>query len=386
MALEPASSRLAALGNKYSLMVGRAAPGDLPELLREYYQPLWAIEVRVLYTEGAESRRQWIFLDTAQSTRMVAVFVEPSAPEGEGTAEERGEEEGGETEIRNPAGFVELYDREGFLSEERRFQGDGEEVRVKYFYSRQILIRAETTLKSPPDLETGEPPGGEDPGQPVAERDAGPEEAVEPPPAAPADSGPAGAPPVERLVSTDYYRYSRSGSLRAVERVYHEPPEKAMARVRFPYRVLDSVSEKEFVNPTLAYGSEFLSDIFVNSVHRVVYNTDLRGRILSETRMDSDGQVVGELSNVWAGDRLAQVIWKAGEEERRVEYGYNADGDRMEERNYRQGNLERVVKMEGDIEVEELYMNGQPILRARWEKGRKISEERIRSPNSGRAP
>jgi hypothetical protein len=387
MALEPASSRLAALRNKYGLMVGRASSGELPELLREYYQVPWAIEVRVLYTEGAESRRQWIFLDLEQVIRVVAVFVKPPAPDEGDT------EEGGIDKRSGLTGFIELYDPGGLLSGERRFYDDGEETGAKYFYNRRILIRAETTRKPPPDLGTGDSPGGEDAGdagQPVTESAAGPgeavalegavapEEAEAPPPAAPADSGPDASLPVERLVSTDYYRYSRSGSLRAIERVYHEPPEKI--RLRFPHRILDSVSEQEFVNPSLAYGSEFLTDIFMDSVHRVVYNTDHRGRVLSETRMDSNGRIVGELSNLWAEDRLTQVTWKAGEDERRIEYGYNADGDRIEERNYRKEDLERVVRKEGDIEVEELYMNGQPVLRARWEKGRKISEERIRLP------
>jgi hypothetical protein len=95
---------------------------------------------------------------------------------------------------------------------------------------------------------------------------------------------------------------------------------------------------------------------------------------------------VGERRNYWAAGRLAQISWKAGEDERRIEFQYNADGDRIEERNYRKENLERLVFREGDIEVEELYMNGQPILRARWEKGRKISEEQIRPPASGRRP
>jgi hypothetical protein len=376
MALEPVSSRLAALRGKYGLMIGRAAPRELPGLLREYYQSPWAIEIRVLYAEGAESRRQWIFLDMDRVIRVVAVFV--SDPDEEDAADggavfpgqRIGEDEGIETKAR-PAGFIELYDQEGLLTGERRFRDDGEETGVKYFYNRRILVRAETRRKSPPDLGTGDSPGGEeagDAGGALTENAAGPEEAPEP----------GLAPPVERLVCTDYYRYSRSGSLRAIERVYYEPPEEIL--VRFPYRILDSIYAKEFVDPALAYGSEFLSDIFMDSVHRVVYNTDQRGRILSETWMDSEGRVVGELSNAWTGDRLIWVTWKAGEDERRVEYTYNADGDRVEERNYRKGNLERLVQKEGDIEVEELYMNGQPVLRARWEKGRKISEERIRPP------
>jgi hypothetical protein len=382
MALESAPSRFAALRNEYSLMVGRVALRELPELLREYYQDPWEIEVRILYTEGAESRRQWIFLDGGV-TRLTAVFVEPPPPDGEDTPLEALQgEEGGEAETEAIlTGFIELYDGEGLLTEEKRFQDDGGELGIRYFYNRRILIRAETTLKSSPDS------GAEDPA-------AEPEEAAELEDAAGPGEGAAGAAvparppvnslPVVQLVCTDYYRYGRSGSLRVIERVYHEPV--AGALVRFPHRSLDSIYDKDFVNPALTYGSESLSDIFADPVYRVVYNTDPRGRILSETRLDREGQVLGELSNTWAGDRLTQVVWKSGEDERRVEYRYNDDGDRIEERNYQNGNLERVVLREGDIEVEELYMDGQPILRARWENGRKISEERIRSSGSGRVP
>jgi hypothetical protein len=233
MALQDSPSRLAALRNKYSLMVGRLGPGELPGRLREYYQAPWDIEVRILYTEGAESRRQWVFLEEGEFIRLAAVFADPPPPEEEDPVDEpaadeaaadesaadgeaEGAEENGELEtVSEPTGFIEWYDRDGFITGERRFQDDGEEIAVTYFYNRQILIRAETTRKYlpvsvPPDPETEETPGGE--------------EAGELPPAAPADSDPADSPPedsppedaspeepvpVERLAYTDYYRYSR---------------------------------------------------------------------------------------------------------------------------------------------------------------------------------
>jgi hypothetical protein len=344
----------------------------------------------VLYNRRAETRRQWIFLDGRQVTRLVAVFIKPPPPEeGDATGTDKTEGNGEPESPAGPTGFIEWYDGEGFLTEERRFQQDGEEIGVKFFFNRQILIRAETTRKPPPDSGTGNLPGGEEarseeapgPGG-TGEREAAEREEAGGPPTTPANSGQA-APPVERPVCTDYYRYSRSGSLRAIERVYHESSEGS-SRLRFPPRILDSVYEEEFVSPAIAYGSEFLSDIFMDSGYRVVYNTDQRGRILSETRFDAEDRVVGELRNTWADLRLAEISWKAGEDERRVEFRYNAKGDRIEERNYRKGNLERLVSREGDVEVEELYMNGQPILRAHWEKGRKVSEERIRPQASGR--
>jgi hypothetical protein len=414
MALQPMPSRLAALRGKYSLMVGRAAFGDLPALLREYYQDPWSIEVRVLYADGAESRRQWIFTDREKVIRLVSVFVEAPPPEDEDTEDEdapeevppdddqvdriapEGEEKGEAEAGAAVPGFIELYNGEGLLTGERRFQDGGEEVEIRYFYNQRFLLRAETTRKfsAPPEpaaepeesselplAESSEPLEFAESVEPLESPESVElEEAAELPPVEPEEPLPA-----ERLVCTDYYRYSRSGSLRTIERVYHEPAEGVAARIRFPHRILDSIHEKEFVNPALTYGSESLSDILIDSPYRVVYNTDQRGRILSETRLDKDGQVVGELNNTWLGDRLSRIVWKAGEDERRIEYRYNADGDRIEERNFRNGNLERVVMKEGDIEVEELYINDQPVLRVRWEKGRKISEERIRPSGSGRA-
>jgi hypothetical protein len=401
-------SRLAALRNKYSLLISRASLGDTPDILREYYRNSWDIEIHVLYQDAVESRRQWIFRDEEGTTRLAAVLTEPSeeedSPDEPETPEDPDAPDDADADAETPEdpqgpvrsgliGFIELYNAEGFLAGERQFFDDGEELSVSYMYTGQLLLRAETrrtSLPAPKPLtettETAEAPDGEVPGdgdaagidpEPLTElAGAAQEVPVEP-------QGPPQA--VERLVTTDYYRYSRAGSLRAIERVYHEQPagDDGQTRLRFPHRILDSVDEEKFVDPALAYGSEYLSDIFIASLSRVVYNTDERGRILSETHLDDSGQVIGQLSNIWSGDRLIQVLWKAGDDERRVEYVYDDEGDRIEERNYQRGNLERIVLREGEIEVEELYMDGQLLLRARWEDGRKISEERIRPAAAG---
>jgi hypothetical protein len=73
------------------------------------------------------------------------------------------------------------------------------------------------------------------------------------------------------------------------------------------------------------------------------------------------------------------VAWSIGDDEGYTEYEYNKAGDRIEEKNYRNEVLERTVRKEGETEVEVLYMKEKPILRAVWEEGRKISEERISS-------
>jgi hypothetical protein len=115
----------------------------------------------------------------------------------------------------------------------------------------------------------------------------------------------------------------------------------------------------------------------------VEFTTDERGRILTETRRDEEGEVLGTLTNVWTGERLSSVSWETGQEIRRIEFEYDPDGNRTGEKNFRDGVLERSVSSEGNRDVEELYLNGRPVLRAVWEDGRKVSEEPVR-PDTGR--
>jgi len=51
----------------------------------------------------------------------------------------------------------------------------------------------------------------------------------------------------------------------------------------------------------------------------------------------------------------------------------------ISEKNLKNGVLERVVLIDGETEIEELYMNNAVVLRAVWEDGRKISETRVRN-------
>ncbi|GHV91975.1 hypothetical protein AGMMS50268_24780 [Spirochaetia bacterium] len=402
MALEAKASRFAALRNKYSLSVGRASAAEPPDLLRKYYKPSWIIEVHTLFENGKESRRQWIFRDEKGVARLVAV-IDPPSKEDDPELAENGEPSPGDKTAQSapsgkaPIGFIELYDEKSLITAEHQFFEEGDELIIDYSYNKGILIRAETWLrtKSPAELPAeGDPPAE---GGPLAENglsteppsEAGlPQEAGFPLetglPEEVLDEGPAPVPEAEealRHINTDYYRYSRAASLRAVERVYHErlaEDEGRLVRLKFPHRILDLTGQENFVNPAVAYGSNFLEDLFIKGSYKVIYTTNERGRILSETHEDDGGNLIGELVNVWAGDRLSSVTWKTKEEERRIEYDYNREGDRIEERNYLKGILERVVRRENEREVEELYMNGVVILRAIWEDGRKISEERIR--------
>jgi YD repeat-containing protein len=349
--------------------------------------------------------------DASDSGAVTAADV--SAGDGEDAAENADAESdtavaGGDLPTGTaPIGFIEIYSENGLITSERQFSDDGGELVMDFQYrpvpgrdaaspeNLELLIRSDTRQKYF-DQEGNE---------------------------------------IWEDVCTDSYRYTRNLSLRSIERIYHQSTRVAAAPVpeteleaeqaaegqppdaesqppaegqqvaegqqaaesrppvenqpakesrpppvslRFPRRSLDSTMEENFVAPALAYGSQFLEDIQAGEVYRVVYTTDERGRILEETRIDEDGNVIGELRNIWSGNRINRVIWRADEDERITEYEYNADGDRVSERNYNNGILERIVYIDGDREDEELYMNGELILRAQWERGRKLREERVR--------
>jgi hypothetical protein len=424
MALEPAFSRLA-MREKYALEVTEILPGDLPDKLREFYDRIYReaglsamvkketeeeektvdtpfslrLEKRILYENREASRLQWLFLDGENLVRLAAAFAidpadypppEPEEPEpavadnarenagpaagetgdavaaaetdipagedaedteyakesAETSEEESGDTSEGEKSTVDYSGYIELYNPEGYIVEEHLFSSDASDRIVNYFYNGQRLIRAATKIYHP---------AGET------------EESY-----------------VEDYC-TDYYRYSRSSSLRGVERVYHTESEEEPVRLRFPHVVLGAAKNTSFVNPGISFTNEFFKDILVDSGSRVLYTTDERGRVLTETRRNEDGEVIGELQNTWSGDRLVSVHWKAGDDDRITEFEYDSDGDRIVERNINKGVLERIVTQEGDQEIELLYIDGKPMLKAVWENGRKISEERIRSSTTSDA-
>jgi hypothetical protein len=241
------------------------------------------------------------------------------------------------------SGFIEIYDEGHTLVSERQYTGSTETLTF-FDYSEGLLIKAETWI--PEGISAA-----------FINRDN-------------MRTAPA---------FTDNYRYTRSFSLRAIERVFDQGYDGNQAgRVSFPPIVPGSSREPEFQNPGLAFSSEFFDDVITELPERIIYTTDSRGRVLTETRLDENGDVIGELRNAWTGDRLDSVFWKSGDDERLTEYEYDSDGDRILERNLNRGVLERTVRTTGNRDIEELYMNGRVVLRAIWEDGRKISEERIR--------
>jgi hypothetical protein len=128
-----------------------------------------------------------------------------------------------------------------------------------------------------------------------------------------------------------------------------------------------------------------LSDVLNAAPLSVQFQLDNKGRILSETRRDDKGNVTGTLSNTWDGERIVTITWESPPDDTRVvNFSYNDDGDRVREENWRRGVLDRDVVTEtvgGDtIEIETLYLDEKPVLRARWVNGKKVSEEPLDRP------
>jgi hypothetical protein len=343
MTLEEVPTRVVALHNEYALLIDYARPADMPPMLRSFYRDGYTIEFHALYTGGKESRRQWIFRDAQRVARLVSVLNQdreaPPPPREPSSGENNDAEAAPGSDPptgRAPWGFIEIYNEDYRIIEEYMFSDDGEETIIVYAYRGGLLVKAEGRRK-------------------MAD---GPEEGVK--------------------TFTDDYRYNRSASLRSVERLYHEEIEAVPVRLAFSNRILDAAKEKDFIGEKLASDSAFFGSFDVKPGYRIVYTTDERGRILTQSLLDSEDNTVWIIQNTWTGNRIASSLKTGDGDEQLIEYEYNDRGDRIVERNVHNGILERMVRAEGGREVEELYMNGEIVLRAIWEDGRKISEERIR--------
>ncbi|MDR3123801.1 MAG: hypothetical protein LBU16_08510 [Treponema sp.] len=368
MALEPAFSRFAIRG-KYALSVGAAEEADIPDRLRKYYDPSFRIELRCLYEDGLLTRRQWTFRDDRETARVAAAFEDDNS------------------------GFIELYNADKLIVESHQLAADGSAYITYYYYNRSFLIRAETRRFTPLPKEEA-PVSAEDEASATPAVEAPPQavEGIDAVPVPRALNIPVTEPIVteegtEETVWTDFYRYTRANALRSVERRYISVPTEGQETelLRFPQLILAVAAEDEFMQPASVVSSGFFEDVIINSGDRILYTTDSRGRVLSEVRRDENDKVVGEVVNTWSGERLVSVAWKSEEEERLIEYEYDAAGDRVLERNFRDGELERTVRREGEQEIEELYLNGEVALRAVWVEGRKVSEEPVHPVRSRRS-
>jgi hypothetical protein len=365
LAIEMIPSRLAALRYEYCVSVEtisqRRLPGAIPRNIISYYEEGYRVEFRQLYENGVEIRRQWIFRDGRGLARISA----SGSPDFFSTVVRRASEDEEPDEVK---GFIEIRNSAGTVTRELQFDEDLSEWEFRYIYNRGILIRAETWLKGPPlpppppvqeaDVSIGLEDEGEAPIQRVV---IAPVERKEP--------------VLERLF-TDSYRYTRSGSLRAIDRTFHEGAGER-ARVGFPALSPRITHREELATHAGIYTTAYFLGAGNLEGLTISHNLDSRGRVLSEITKNEEGKTIGELRNTWSDNRLMVAEWKSGEDERRFEFEYDIDGKPLVERNFRKGVLERVVTIEGDNEIEEIYMNGILILRAYWENGIKVSEERV---------
>jgi len=179
---------------------------------------------------------------------------------------------------------------------------------------------------------------------------------------------------------TDHYRYNRSLSLRSVEREFLKETklEAGYFIITFPRRLMDAVNEAFFKSQRQNILPDFFGDVYAQAETRIIYESDDRGRIISQTFYDEDNNVIWIVKNTWSKDRIIATTKIEGDNEFTAQFEYAANGDRIVERNYKNGVLERVVRTEGKTDIEELYFHNILVLRAVWEDGKKISEERVR--------
>jgi cell division protein FtsL len=428
MPLEEMKSKAAALRGQYALVIDFTSSDDLPEYLRDYYNENYFIEIRTLFKEGKENRAQWIFRDENYGARLIAVLIETeqenteAAPAGvvtsantavntvdniavaaavanadavtnadaatdaddtagetsanavanavanaaviqnTGDSNETAEARDGIDKKEKPAkklgsanGFIEIYDEKYHLITEYRYSEKGENSKIEYSYNNGIKVSSLALLW-----------------------DDDKEDYIQ--------------------AYTDHYRYNRSSFLRAVERVFLMEQQITTAeniigdegteiyglannvmKISFPHNILAAAKNSSFTGERFNEYPEFFGHIFVPENSKLIYITDKNGKVLEQTLVNNDEEqtVIWKIVNTWSNDRIVKITKTEGETEYLAEYEYNKNGERVLERNIKDGVLERVVHSEGTKDIEELYMNDKLVLRAVWEDGRKISESRI---------
>ncbi|MCL2181434.1 MAG: hypothetical protein FWB83_09945 [Treponema sp.] len=352
MALEETQSRLTALRGQYALLIKTAGPGDIPDHLIPFYTDTYFPENRILFKNGQQARSQWIFRDRRGTTRLNAVIADPPASRNNDTtnrsvisteleeeSENRAVTAGTDRRIFNK-GFIEIFDENSYLTEEYSFFENGEIRKINHNYNNGLLISSAVMLR-------------------VNEEE---NEYVN--------------------VYTDYYRYNRSSSLRNIERVFHLNAQNVSLRepemISFPRHVMDAVNEKFMETERVNLYPDFFGDANVKTDEKIIFETDERGRIFTQVFHDEKDDVIWTITNTWFNDRIVSTVKEEGGVVYAAEFDYDQNGNRVEERNHRNGVLERVVRTEGNLDIEELYLNGAAVLRVIWEDGRKISETRLR--------
>lgn len=364
MAVEEVSTKFIALRYDYALSVEFVRKDLLPEKVLPFYRDEYFIEQRILYEYGEIARTQWIFRDRRGRTRVNCVFMDTNE-EQEDSADDMfeedhdyllaeasiqiDEEQANEEEVQEDdgtwtgpnllTGFIEIFDENTYLVSEYLFYENNSVNRLDYTFRNGYLISAAVYSRE-----------GNNGDEYIRDY-------------------------------TDSFRYNRSNFLRSVERIFHRERQIPLAGepllVSFPRRLADAVSERRIVREMLNSYPEFFGEVHVERNNRIVYITDDRGRILTQTLYDEEDNIVWVINNTWRGDRIVSTVKKEDDIEFLAEFEYDSAGDRVIERNFKNGVLERLVRTEGSREIEELYYNNVAVLQAIWEDGRKISETRI---------
>ena len=325
MVLEEALTQRSALRNEYALSVSFIKKEELPEHLLPYYNEEYFIETCILYENEEPVRKQWIFRNASGTVRLNAAFSESPELKNE-------EQKNDEKQI---SGFIEIFNADSFLISEYRFFEDNRRSRTDYNYKDGLLISSIVLF-----WEDG----------------------------------------VYREDYADFLRYNRSLYLRSVERVFYTGRQISLAneplRVSFSRHITDVLQVKDKIGEKITSYPEFFGDFFIEKDNKIVYITDERKRVISQTLYDDEEKIVWVVRNTWLNDRIVSTLKIEGGTESLAEYEYNSAGERIVEKNYKNGILERLVRAEGKTEIEELYLNNVVVLRAVWEDGRKISETR----------
>jgi hypothetical protein len=354
MTLEVMPSQLVALQNEFALSVEFVQRNRLPENLLPYYNDGYFIEYRVLYENSQPVRNQWLFRNVRGTTRVNAAFYEYSEESiSKNEIEYNDDNEDNDDDIvinqieakqtvkKQKSGFIEIFNESYNLISEYKYFEDGKIIRTDYNYRNGMLISSAVFFWEE----------GDDEEEGSFKEDY-----------------------------TDFLRYNRSLYLRSVERVFYRDRHLLLADepvlIAFPRQTMDIDFLKNTIGERLNEYPGFFGDILVEKDSRMVYTTDERSRILSQTLYDYEDNIVWSIFNTWQNDRIVSTVKTEGDTEFSAEYEYNYTGDKVIERNYRNGILERVVRTDGKREIEELIFNDIIIMQAVWEDGRKISETR----------
>jgi len=339
MALQETQSRLVALRSEYALAIDTAFSDELPEYLLSYYNEEFLIEVRMLYKNSEQIRTQWLFRDENHNTRLNAVFLEIDGAEEQSNIERSDVEN---SDMDHPdyqiaiKGFIEIFDEKLNLISEYKYYEDGNINKTDFIFNDDLLINSTVSV-----WEEGE----------------------------------------YKKRYTDSYRYNRSLSLRGIERMFHSDimaSHDDLVRITFHRRLMDAVHDKLFISERLNIYPDFFGNVFIKGNTRMIFETDDRGRIFKQTLYDEEEEIIWVINNTWQDNRIVSTLKTEGDSVLLAEFQYNSAGDRILERNLKNGTLERLVRADGIYDIEELYMNNVVVLRAVWEEGRKISETRVR--------